>query len=98
MADPFLAQIRQFAFEFAPRGWAKCDGQLMPIAQFTALYELLGTTYGGNGATTFGLPDLRGRMPLHFGSGAGLSSVALGESGGAEAVTLTTGQLPPPLA
>jgi microcystin-dependent protein len=97
MSDPFIAEIRQFGFNFAPRGWATCDGQLLPIAQNTALFSLLGTTFGGNGTTNFALPDLRGRMPLHFGLGAGLSSVSLGESGGAEAVTLTTAQLPPHL-
>lgn len=86
-----------FGFNFAPRNWAFCDGQLLPIAQNTALFSLLGTTYGGDGRTTFGLPDLRGRVPLHDGSGTGpgLSSYSLGQQGGLETVTLTAQQIPP---
>ena len=94
MADPFIAEIRIFAGNFAPRYWAKCDGQLLAISQNTALFSLVGTTYGGNGKTTFGLPDLRGRAPMHTGAGAGLTSRALGESAGAEAVTLQPNQIP----
>lgn len=94
MAEPFIGQIILFAGNFEPRGWAFCNGQLLSIAQNTALFSLLGTTYGGNGQTTFALPDLRGRVPLHFGQGPGLSDYILGESGGAEQVTLTQGQMP----
>lgn len=89
MADPFLAEIRIVSFGFAPRGWALCNGQLLPINQNQALFALLGTTYGGNGQTTFALPDLRGRAPLHFGGGT-----SLGESAGQENVTLLASQLP----
>ena len=71
MAEPFLGEIRAFGFNFAPRGWAMCNGQILSIAQNTALFSLLGTTYGGNGQTTFGLPDLRGRVPIHLGQGPG---------------------------
>ena len=74
MAEPFLGEIRAFGFNFAPRGWAMCNGQILAIAQNTALFSLLGTTYGGNGQTTFGLPDLRGRVPIHLGQGPGLTS------------------------
>jgi microcystin-dependent protein len=81
-------------FNFAPRGWAFCQGQLLPISQNTALFSLLGTTYGGNGVTTFALPDLRGRVPLGFGQGAGLSSYVQGQVGGVENVTLTINQMP----
>lgn len=94
MSDPFIAEIRMCAFDFAPRGWAACSGQVLPINQNQALFSLLGTTYGGNGVTTFALPDLRGRTPVHWGQGPGLPSVILGEAAGAEAVTLTTAQLP----
>lgn len=94
MADPFLGQIQIVAFNFAPVGWASCDGQLLPISQNTALFSILGTTYGGNGVTTFGLPNLQGRTPVGAGQGAGLSPYVLGEQGGVEAVTLTPGQLP----
>jgi microcystin-dependent protein len=93
MADPFLGELKLAAFNFAPRGWAFCDGQLLPIAQNTALFALLGTNYGGNGQTTFALPDLRGRTPVHAGSSVN-GSISLGEQGGAEAVTLSTSQLP----
>jgi microcystin-dependent protein len=90
MSQPFLGQISMTAFNFAPRGWATCDGQLLPINQNQALFALLGTTYGGNGTTTFALPDLRGRVPAHFGSG-----LVQGQSGGVESATLTSSQLPP---
>jgi microcystin-dependent protein len=91
--SPFLSEIDLFAFNFAPHGWAQCNGQLLPINQNQALFALLGTTYGGNGITTFALPDLRGRAALGFGQGPGLSSHALGESTGAESITLTVSQL-----
>jgi microcystin-dependent protein len=94
MSDAFLGEIRMFAGNFAPRGWALCDGQLLSIAQNTALFSLLGTTYGGNGQTTFALPDLRGRAPLHAGQGPGLSNRNLGQEGGTESTTLTVNQLP----
>lgn len=93
MADPFLAEIRVFPFSFAPKGWALCDGQLMPISQNTALFSLLGTTYGGDGKSTFALPDLQGRAPMHPGQGPGLSLHDLGEVGGSETVRLTTGEM-----
>jgi microcystin-dependent protein len=92
--EPFLGQISIFGFNFAPRGWATCDGQILPIAQNTALFSLLGTTYGGNGQTTFALPDLRGRVPVHQGQGPGLSAYTIGEVTGTEAVTLITTQIP----
>ena len=95
MSEPFVGEIRMFAGNFAPRGWAYCDGQLMAIANNDALFSLLGTIYGGDGRTTFGLPDLRGRIPIHAGSGPGLSVRKLGAKGGSEKVTLTTGELPP---
>jgi microcystin-dependent protein len=95
MSEPFLGSIVLFAGNFAPRGWAFCDGQLLPIAQNQALFSLLGTTYGGNGQTTFALPDLRGRAPVHEGQGPGLQNYALGESAGEETVTLSAAQLPP---
>src|SRR3954465_13916452 len=94
MATPFIGQISLFGGNFAPRGWAFCKGQLLAISQNTALFSILGTTYGGNGQTTFALPDLRGRVPIHFGQGPGLSSYALGETGGAETTTLTVNELP----
>lgn len=86
--DPFVAEIRIFPFNFAPRGWAFCDGQLLPISQNTALFSLLGTTYGGNGKSNFALPDLQGRAPMHPGQGPGLSLHDLGEAGGSDTVTL----------
>lgn len=92
--DPFLAQIIMFGSNFAPRGWALCDGQLLPISANTALFSLLGTIYGGDGRTTFALPDLRGRVAIHPGNGPGLSSYRLGEKGGVETVTLTLPQIP----
>lgn len=94
MSEPFLGQIQAFGFNFTPRGWAACSGQLLPISQNQALFSLLGTTYGGDGQTTFALPDLRGRAPLHFGTGGGLTPRTLGEQGGTESVTLTTTQIP----
>lgn len=94
MADPFVAEIRIFPFNFAPRGWAWCDGQLMPLSQNTALFSLLGTTYGGDGKSTFALPDLQGRAPMHPGQGPGLSLHDLGETGGAETVTLLESETP----
>lgn len=94
MSEPFLGMIATFGFNFAPRGWAMCSGQILPIAQNTALFSLLGTTYGGNGQTTFALPDLRSRVPIHFGQGPGLSSYDLGQSAGTENVTLTVNQMP----
>ena len=94
MADPFVAEIRIVGFNFAPIGWALCNGSLMPIAQNTALFSLVGTTYGGNGVSTFALPDLQGRVPMHFGQGPGLSSHDLGETGGVETVTLQPTEIP----
>lgn len=93
MSEPFIAEIRIFAGNFAPRGWAFCNGQLLPIAQNTALFSLIGTTYGGDGRTTTGLPNLQGRAPMHPGSGPGLTSRRLGEQSGTETVTLTEGQM-----
>ncbi|MDB6053818.1 MAG: phage tail collar domain protein [Verrucomicrobiales bacterium] len=95
MATPFIGEITLFAGNFAPRGWAFCNGQLLSISQNTALFSILGTTYGGNGQTTFALPDLRGRVPIHPGQGPGLSNYNLGQLGGTENVTLSTTQLPP---
>ena len=94
MAEPFLGSIVLFCGNFAPRGWALCDGQMLSIAQNTALFSILGTTFGGNGVTTFALPDLRGRVPLHPGSGPGLSTYNLGEATGSESVTLLANQMP----
>lgn len=92
--DPFLGEMVMFGGNFAPRGWALCDGQLLPISQYTALFSILGTTYGGDGRTTFGLPDLRGRVPMHPGNGPGLSSRSLGQRIGRETVTLSTANMP----
>ncbi|MBK9940975.1 MAG: phage tail protein [Kouleothrix sp.] len=94
MADPFVAEIRIFPFNFAPKGWAFCDGQLMPISQNTALFSLLGTTYGGDGKSTFALPNLQGNAPMHPGQGPGLSLHDLGETGGSETVTLLQSEIP----
>jgi len=94
MADPFVAEIRIFPFNFAPRGWAWCDGQLLPLSQNTALFSLLGTTYGGNGKSNFALPDLQGRAPMHPGQGPGLSLHDLGETGGSDTVTLLESEIP----
>jgi len=92
--EPFLGQIQAFGFNFAPRGWAMCEGQLLAISQNTALFSLLGTTFGGDGRTTFGLPDLRGRSIAGMGNGPGLSTISWGEKGGAENHTLTIPQIP----
>jgi microcystin-dependent protein len=94
VADPFVAEIRIFPFNFAPKGWAWCDGQLLPLSQNTALFSLLGTTYGGNGKSNFALPDLQGRAPMHPGQGPGLSLHDLGETGGSETVTLLESEIP----
>ena len=94
MADPFVAEIRIFPFNFPPRGWAFCSGQLLPLSQNTALFALLGTTYGGNGASNFALPDLQGRAAMHPGQGPGLSLHDLGETGGSEFVTLLESEIP----
>lgn len=92
--DPFIAEIRIFAGNFPPRGWAFCDGQILPINQYSALFSLLGTTYGGDGRVTFALPDLRGRVPVHPGSGPGLTPRQWGERGGTETTSLTAAQMP----
>jgi microcystin-dependent protein len=94
MTEPFLGQLMPVGFTFAPRGWANCDGQLLSISQYTALFSLFGTTYGGDGRTTFGLPDLRGRVALHVGTGAGLSTYTQGQKSGVEQVTLTQNEIP----
>jgi len=94
MADPFVAEIRIFPFNFAPRGWAWCDGQLLPLSQNTALFSLLGTTYGGDGESNFALPDLQGRAPMHPGQGPGLSLHDLGEQSGSETVSLLQSEIP----
>jgi microcystin-dependent protein len=92
--QPYIGDIYIFAGAFAPRGWAFCNGQVLPIAQYQALFSLLGTMYGGNGQTTFALPDLRGRAPMHFGQGPGLSNRVEGERSGVEAVMLTQAEVP----
>ena len=94
MSEPFIGQIQTYAFNFAPRGWALCDGQLLAISTHTALFSLLGTIYGGDGRTTFALPDLRGRAPMHQGDGPGLSNRKIGAKGGMEWLTLTAAQMP----
>ena len=94
MGEPLIAEVRMFGGNFAPRSWALCDGQLLAISSNSALFSLLGTTYGGDGRTTFGLPDLRGRAAMHPGSGPGLTPRSLGEKGGQENVTLTVNQIP----
>lgn len=94
MSEPFVGEIRMFAGNFAPLGWAYCDGQLLAVSQNDALFSLFGTMYGGDGRSTFGLPDLRGRIPVHAGSGPGLSARQLGSKYGSEKVTLTKNQLP----
>ncbi len=94
MSEPFVGEIRMFAGNFAPRGWAFCDGQLLAVSQNDALFSLLGTIYGGDGRTTFGLPDVRGRIPVHQGSGPGLSPRQLGAKYGEEKITLTVNQMP----
>jgi len=93
-SEPFIAEIIMFGGNFAPRGWAFCDGQLLSINQHQALFSILGTTYGGDGRTTFGLPDLRGRVPMHPGTGPGLTTYRLGQKAGVEQVTLTQTQMP----
>lgn len=92
--DPFIGQLMCVGFNYAPVGWAQCNGQLMSIAQNTALFSLLGTMYGGDGITTFGLPDLRGRVPMSFGQGPGLQNYTQGQMGGTESVTLNAQQIP----
>jgi microcystin-dependent protein len=94
MADPFVAEIRIFPFNFAPTGWAFCNGQLLPLSQNTALFSLLGTVYGGDGKSTFALPDLQGSSPMHPGQGQGLSDHVLGEQSGSEFVTLLSSEMP----
>jgi len=94
MAEPFLGEIRMVGFNFAPQGWALCNGQLLSISQNTALFSLLGTTYGGNGQNTFALPDLQGRVPIHQGQGPGLSPYTIGQMGGEEAHTLIQSEMP----
>ncbi|HBK57641.1 MAG TPA: phage tail protein [Xanthomonadales bacterium] len=94
MSEPFLAEVRIWALNFAPRGWAFCNGQILPISQNSALFSLLGTTYGGNGTTSFGLPDLMGRSPMQQGSGPGLTPRVLGEASGSASVTLLNTELP----
>lgn len=92
--EAYLAEVKMFAGNFAPRGWALCDGQILAISSNSALFSLLGTTFGGDGRTTFALPDLRGRVPMHAGNGPGLSTYRIGQKGGAEKVTLTANQIP----
>src|SRR6266478_4251251 len=94
MSSPFIGEIRMFAGNFAPVGWAFCNGALMAIAENDALFNLIGTTYGGDGQTTFALPDLQSRVPIHMGQGSGLSNYVIGEKAGVESVTLTTNQIP----
>lgn len=94
MSEPFLGEIRLFGGNFAPRNWALCTGQLLAINQYTALFSLLGTTYGGNGQTTFGVPDLQGRLPVGQGQGGGHTNRVIGQTGGQESVTLTTPEIP----
>ena len=95
MSEPYVGEIKMFAGNFAPRGYAFCDGQLLAVSQNDALFSLLGTIYGGDGRTTFGLPDMRGRLPLHQGYGAGLSDRRLGSRGGSETETITVNEMPP---
>jgi microcystin-dependent protein len=92
--DPFVAEIRMFPFHFPPKGWAYCAGQLMPLSQNTALFSLLGTFYGGDGKSTFGLPDLQDRSPVHSGTGFGLSNYTIGQLGGSEFITLLQSEIP----
>jgi microcystin-dependent protein len=94
MSDPFLGEIRMVGFNFAPQGWALCNGQTLPISQYNALFALLGTTFGGNGVSTFNLPDLQGRVPINVGNGLGLPPYTWGQNGGAASVTLTSANLP----
>jgi microcystin-dependent protein len=94
MADPFVAEIRIFPFNFAPKGWAFCNGQILPLSQNTALFSLLGTTYGGDGKSTFALPNMEGNAPLHPGQGPGLSLYDLGQTGGSQTITLLDTEMP----
>jgi len=94
MGNPYIGEIRMFGGNFAPAGWMFCEGQILPISEYETLFNLIGTTYGGDGQSTFALPDLRGRLPLHMGQGSGLSNYVLAETGGVESVTLTTNQIP----
>src|SRR5213596_2905706 len=94
MADPFVAEIRVFGFNFAPKGWAFCDGQILPLSQNTALFSLLGTTYGGDGKSNFALPDMQGNAPMHPRQGPGLSLHDLGDTGGSQTVTLLVSEIP----
>lgn len=94
MSTPYVGEIRLFGFNRVPNGWFRCDGSLQSIAEYEVLFILLGTTYGGDGQSTFGLPDLRGQLPIHFGRGPGLGQYVLGQAAGSESVTLTTAQMP----
>ncbi len=94
MSEPFVGEIRMFAGNFAPQGWALCDGQLLATSQNDALFSLFGTIYGGDGRTSFGLPDLRGRLPIHMGQGPGFSTRSIGQRSGSEAVTISSNELP----
>src|SRR5260370_35617572 len=94
MSQPYVGEIRMFAGNFAPAGWMFCAGQLLPISEYETLFQLIGTTYGGDGQSTFGLPNLQGRVPVHMGQGGGLSDYAIGQAGGVESVTLSTQQIP----
>jgi microcystin-dependent protein len=94
MSEPYLGEVRMFGGNFAPSGWALCDGSLLPIQRYTALFSILGTTYGGDGKTTFGLPNLQGSAPMHWGDGPGLTPRSIGEAGGSTTVTLSQPQIP----
>src|SRR5690242_20599428 len=94
MAQPYVGEIRMFAGNFAPAGWMLCEGQTLPISENETLFQLIGTTYGGDGETTFNLPDMQGRIPIHQGTGGGLSTYVIGQKAGVETVTLTTSQIP----
>ncbi|MFO0756524.1 MAG: tail fiber protein [Byssovorax sp.] len=94
MSEPFLGEIRTFGGNFAPKSWAPCDGRLLPIAQYSALFSILGTTYGGDGIRTFALPNLNGNAPMHWGDGPGLTPRSIGETGGSATVTLTSAEMP----
>lgn len=94
MAQPYIGEIRMFGGNFAPQGWALCNGQILAISDYDVLFQLIGTTYGGNGQTTFGLPNLQSRVPVHQGTGPGLSNYVIGQVGGVETVTLTNAQMP----